>query len=83
MFILHIPHHLLSSGLTRQFNLRRESSAGRPFGAPFVLSGYPSYVLEPMFRIGSFYLDDGTIGGDVVELSQDLDVVVRMSAEPE
>ena len=36
-----------------------------------------------MFRIGSFYLDDGTIGGDVVELSQDLDVVVRMSAEPE
>ena len=32
-------------------------------------------------ELAVFYLDDGTIGGDVEELSQDLDVVVRMSAE--
>ena len=75
---LHTLHPRYYSGKTRPSTPQRVCSKGTLWALSFSASLYTSYAKS---ELCIFYLDDGTLGGKVEDVVQDLDLIVHKGAE--
>ena len=73
--ILHTRRHHPFFGWTRQSNQQKECSRVTPLGPLLFCLSIQHIVMQLESELSLFYLDDGTLGGNVDNLKHDLDVV--------